>query len=189
MKIIKRYFPTIRRKIIMKVKKSQSVITKGIVLNKNKSLVLLLKTKHGYWDLPGGHLEFGETPEQCLQREAKEEIDQELNIKGLSSIQTIILDGINTKKKTELRHYLVLIYNCEITKFDKKAVLQDKEIIKWKWFSLKQILAEEKNLPVLSVLKEQLLDGMKDDTIRTNNKAYLRMGEIKAYQEEKFKYE
>jgi 8-oxo-dGTP diphosphatase len=30
------------------------------------------------WDVPGGHLEPGETPEQCIVREMKEEIDLDL---------------------------------------------------------------------------------------------------------------
>ncbi len=32
----------------------------------------------GYWDLIGGHVEDGETPEQALVREIKEELDIEL---------------------------------------------------------------------------------------------------------------
>jgi 8-oxo-dGTP diphosphatase len=32
----------------------------------------------GYWDLIGGHLEEGETPEQALVREVKEELDIDL---------------------------------------------------------------------------------------------------------------
>jgi 8-oxo-dGTP diphosphatase len=32
------------------------------------------------WDIPGGHVEDGETPEQCIVREIKEEMD--LDIEG-----------------------------------------------------------------------------------------------------------
>jgi 8-oxo-dGTP pyrophosphatase MutT (NUDIX family) len=36
---------------------------------------LLLKYRHGHWDLVKGHSEAGETHEETLRREAKEEVD------------------------------------------------------------------------------------------------------------------
>lgn len=41
-------------------------------------LVLHQKTLESYWVLPGGHVDQGETPEQALVREWKEELDIEL---------------------------------------------------------------------------------------------------------------
>jgi 8-oxo-dGTP diphosphatase len=44
---------------------------------------LLLKQDVGgriFWDLPGGRIQFGESPEQALSREAKEELGQEIAI-------------------------------------------------------------------------------------------------------------
>jgi len=49
-------------------------------------LMLLRKGSHGddTWCMPGGHLEFGETLEQCVAREAKEEAD--IDVKNLEII-------------------------------------------------------------------------------------------------------
>jgi 8-oxo-dGTP diphosphatase len=39
------------------------------------------------WDIPGGHVEDGETPEQCIVREMKEEMDLTLNAFELFSVK------------------------------------------------------------------------------------------------------
>lgn len=47
------------------------VSIKGVVVHANK--VLLLKNTRDEWELPGGRLELGETPEECVAREIEEE--------------------------------------------------------------------------------------------------------------------
>ncbi len=52
----------------------------AIIINKNKILV----TQHGeksehpfLWEFPGGKINTGETPEECIKREIKEELSVE----------------------------------------------------------------------------------------------------------------
>ena len=66
------------------------ITVKGIVVYDQK--VLILKRVRpssdglGYWELPGGGLEYGETPHQALIRELKEETN--LDIKILKPVYT-----------------------------------------------------------------------------------------------------
>ncbi|MGA8181993.1 MAG: NUDIX hydrolase [Desulfobacterales bacterium] len=66
--------------------------TSIIFVNDEKQILLLLRDdKPGLpypnmWDIPGGHVEDGETAEQCIVREMKEEIGLKLNQFELFSV-------------------------------------------------------------------------------------------------------
>ena len=65
------------------------VVVEGVALNKGS--VLLVKGSRGLtkgrWSLPGGFLRFGETPQQGLTREMKEELGVETQIEKLLEVK------------------------------------------------------------------------------------------------------
>ena len=52
----------------------------AIIVRNNRVLLIRRKNVHGAgsWSTPGGHLDFGETPEQCAIRETQEEVGIEI---------------------------------------------------------------------------------------------------------------
>ncbi|MGE5298105.1 MAG: NUDIX domain-containing protein [Acidobacteriaceae bacterium] len=65
--------------------RQQQVSTGALIVNEeNKFLILKRADKEdflpGYWEIPGGGSDYGETPEEAIKREVKEECD--LNVKA-----------------------------------------------------------------------------------------------------------
>ena len=71
MKICKHNFPLVGATAIITNSKKQ------VLLSKRKNTGLFFP---GYWNLPGGLIELGETAEKALQREVKEEIGVNIKI-------------------------------------------------------------------------------------------------------------
>lgn len=70
------------------------VLATAICQNKKKEILLLKRSRNnhsyvGFWQLPEGKMEFGETPKQTLSRELKEEIGCQLTLGRPSDVQTI----------------------------------------------------------------------------------------------------
>jgi len=76
----------------------------AIIISKDHK-VLLIKRKgtrgKGTWSTPGGHLDFGETPEGCAAREAKEEV-------GLDVIDIQFRAVTNDVFEAEGKHYITI---------------------------------------------------------------------------------
>lgn len=55
------------------------IATKAVIVNEGRFLILERSTEtrgeYGYWELPGGGLEFGESPEEAIIREVNEEMN------------------------------------------------------------------------------------------------------------------
>jgi 8-oxo-dGTP diphosphatase len=47
----------------------------------------------GYWTLPGGGLEFGESPEEALVREVREETGLEIEASSVAAVDSIVVQG------------------------------------------------------------------------------------------------
>jgi len=53
------------------------VSIKALILDEQKRFLMILEDNN-LWEIPGGGLDFGEKPHDCLKRELKEEMDLEV---------------------------------------------------------------------------------------------------------------
>ncbi|MAH73265.1 MAG: hypothetical protein CBC09_04390 [Cellvibrionales bacterium TMED49] len=86
-------------------------VAAGIVLDGGKSVFItrrrLNQTFSGYWEFPGGKVEFEETPESALSRELSEELD----IRVGEAQHYLTVDWHDANKKFVLDFFLILSYS------------------------------------------------------------------------------
>ncbi len=103
------------------------VSVKGIVLRDDA--VVLVRNRRDEWELPGGKLEVGESPELCVAREIEEELG--LDVEPVSPVDAwayTIAPGT---------HVLVLTYGC-IERSRRPAVLSH-EHTRLEWIALADV--------------------------------------------------
>lgn len=107
----------------MKTIKVVAAVIKSI--NQNNEPIIFA-TQRGYgefkggWEFPGGKIEIGETPQEALKREIKEELDTEISVKDL--ICTVEYDYPKF-------HLSMDCFWCEI--INGNLVLKEHEDAKW----------------------------------------------------------
>jgi mutator protein MutT len=81
------------------------VSIKGVLHDPSGAVVLALNDR-SEWELPGGRLEIGESPEQCLIREFQEELSVTVRVEAL--LDTYLFEVIPGK------HVFIVTYLCQL---------------------------------------------------------------------------
>lgn len=131
----------------MKKAKQPRVGVGVIIFNMQGQILLgLRRNSHGSesWGPPGGHLEFGETPENCAIREVLEET-------GLEISSPTFLGMTNDFFPDDDKHYISILMTITLNMNQKILTLEPTKETAWQWFDLSE-LPDNLFLPIKSLL-------------------------------------
>lgn len=114
--------------------KRRPLVGVGVLIRSNERYLLMKRHNshgEGTWSPPGGHLEFGETLEQCAIRETREETSL--------LIEDVVFVGIsNDFFIAEDKHYITIWMEAKKIKGDAKINSPD-ELTEIGWFKLNEL--------------------------------------------------
>jgi 8-oxo-dGTP diphosphatase len=119
-----------------KVHKSITVVCACIMRQGGQQILLSMRKAPGVsgldgkWELPGGKIEFGETPEQTIVREIREEL-------GMTVRPTRLLPYLHTnlwEYQHAIQHVVLACYECEVENDASASVGEDAA-----WFHVNRI--------------------------------------------------
>ena len=120
----------------------------SIIFNDDNELLLLHRTgKVGEdtWGLPGGKMEKNETFEECIIREAKEEVNLDIHKTSFADITNDIMSDIG-------HHYVTLFFYVDKFSGELKN-MEPEKCSELKWFNLNE-LPKNLFLPLENLVKK-----------------------------------
>ncbi|NLZ52866.1 MAG: 8-oxo-dGTP diphosphatase MutT [Thermoanaerobacteraceae bacterium] len=105
-------------------------VTAGVIADNDKVLITRRAPKENFaggWEFPGGKIEVDETPQDCLVRELKEELNIEVSIGKFCTEVTHDYGNMNIN---------LITYYCTIINGEIQVSVHDK----YKWVNIKDLL-------------------------------------------------
>lgn len=124
----------------------------GAVIFKDDK-VLLVKRSHqpakGYWAIPGGKIKPGETMQQALVRELREETDLEI----IPGKVVYVFDVIETNPQNEIDyHYVIIDFLCQ---YKSRKIKAGDDALDVKWVSARDLSQLDVNENTRTMLKDK----------------------------------
>ncbi|KAL3458820.1 NUDIX hydrolase domain-like protein [Aspergillus heterothallicus] len=89
----------------------------------------------GTWALPGGHLEFNESFEECAIREVKEET-------GLDISDVQFLTATNDVMPADGKHYVTVFVGARVKEGQDPEILEPNKCAEWRWVSWAELAGD-----------------------------------------------
>ena len=107
-------------------------IAAGALFVDGDRILLVRKTYGNGWDIPGGYAEVGESPAAACQRELKEELGIQREMRRL-----LIIDWAPHIDEGDK---ILYIFDCgELGADEDRIQLQSDELDRWEWVSVRQL--------------------------------------------------
>jgi 8-oxo-dGTP diphosphatase len=119
----------------------------GILIRADGSFLLTSrpagKVYAGYWEFPGGKLEFGETVEQALKRELHEELGIEIGAAQLWKVELV-----------DYPHALVRLNFCKVFDWEGELQMREGQLFSWEQLPVHVTPILPGTVPVLTWFSE-----------------------------------
>ena len=105
----------------------------GIVFNKQKQILLIQRNQPpamGFWSIPGGKLEAGESLAEACQREIKEETGLHIEVKNIVAV---------VERRVEGFHYVIIDYLALLTDEENRQPTAQTDVSEARWISLEHL--------------------------------------------------
>lgn len=99
------------------------LVTAAVIFDEDKVLITRRpddKRHPGFWEFPGGKVDPGESPEEALCREIREELDAEVQVNGIYEV---------VYHRYDWGAVLILAYECQL----KTDTLRDLGVAEHRW--------------------------------------------------------
>ncbi len=109
----------------------QKIVVKGYIVNEQGKILLVKRSSSdsilpGYWEVPGGGVDFGEKPIDALKREIKEETGLIIIVEYPLYVESLVLENLQQKQAIDI------FFLCRVNS-DNQAVLLSSEHSDYRW--------------------------------------------------------
>ena len=105
----------------------------GIVFNNKKQILLIQRNQApamGFWSIPGGKLEAGESLAEACQREIKEETGLNTDVKHIVAV---------VERRVEGFHYVIIDYLALLVDEENSQPIAQSDVSEARWVSLEHL--------------------------------------------------